>query len=250
MMTDEQRFIFDVQGYLLVPGVLSKPKIKQMLDEMAGKGLGDAQNDPSKSRFGGFLGWGPLWRDLIDHPKIFPLLVEMMGPYLRIDHAYGMAMRAAGKRGGEGLHNRAGMLDHGIYYISHGNLARNGLMVVSWALTDAPLGSGGFCCIPGSHKALYPVPKNWYDVHDNPMVKQIPMRAGDVVIFTESLTHGTMAWTDETHERRSVLLKYCPGYMQWGQKPMDASKIEGLTKRQKKIMEGAYVWERAKATED
>ena len=119
----------------------------------------------------------------------------------------------------------------------------NGLVVVSYSLTDIEPGAGGFCCIPGSHKAQYSMPEKWYQLDDNPLVQQIPQRAGDAVIFTESLTHGTWPWSDPNAQRRSVLMKYTPHYMQWANNPMNAD-IEGLTERQKFILQGPYVNQR------
>src|SRR6188768_38217 len=108
MMTDEQRYLFDLQGYLVVPGVLSAAQVAQYQADMKSHEIKNPDNDPGKSRFVGFLEWGKHWADLIDHPTIMPLLAEMLGPKFRLDHAYGMAMSATGVRGGEGLHHEAG----------------------------------------------------------------------------------------------------------------------------------------------
>src|SRR5690606_19047212 len=116
----------------------------------------------------------------------------------------------------------------------------NGLIVVSFALTDIDPGIGGFACIPGSHKALYKTPQKYYSVENNPIAIQVPQKAGDVVIFTEALTHGTMPWRNKTGERRSVLLKYCPHYMQWSTRTMEVN-TDQLTERQRLILQGPYV---------
>lgn len=47
----------------------------------------------------------------------------------------------------------------------------------------------------------------------------------------------------EEQERRAALLKYCPHYMQWSGRPMN-SEIDGLTERQKLILQGPYVAQR------
>ena len=153
-----------------------------------------------------------------------------------------MAARKGGEEGHFGMHHQGGMFGHRCYYVTHGRQMHNGLMVVSFALSDAPAGAGGFCCVPGSHKALYDIPPAFRAAEDNPLARHVPMKAGDVLIFTEALTHGTMGWT-APHERRQVLLKYCPHYMQWSNGTMDAS-MDGLTDRQQLILEGPHVWER------
>ena len=38
--------------------------------------------------------------------------------------------------------------------------------------------------------------------------------AGDMLIFTEALVHGTTTWTSD-QRRRSLLYKYSPGYSAW-----------------------------------
>lgn len=244
-MTPHEKFFFDVNGYINIEGVLPPEQVKQMVADMEKNGVKDPDNNPSLSRFSGFLGWGEQWRNLIDHPRMLPIITTLLGPKFRLDHAYGMAMRAEGKAAPRGreLHHNSHMYHHGCYYVTHQQIIHNGLIVVSFALTDIAPGAGGFICIPGSHKASFETPSDWYNFDNNPMVRQIPQKAGDVLVFTEALTHGTAPWTSTSNERRSVLLKYCPHYMSWAANPMNAN-IEGLTERQKLILEKGYVWER------
>ncbi len=166
-MTDEQRFLFDLQGYLVLPGVLPPDQIARMLAAMDEHGVKDPANDPAQSRFDGFLDWGPDFRALIDHDRVVGVLRGIIGETFRLDHIYGMAMRADGKRGGEGLHHEAAMFDYGCFHVAHGTRMHNGLVVVSFALTDVLPGSGGLCCIPGTNKSIFPVPHHLYGV-DHP----------------------------------------------------------------------------------
>lgn len=250
MMTLEQKFIFDVQGYIVLENVLSGERMERMRKDMSDHGIVAPANDPNQSRFSDFFQWGKDWTDLIDEERVLPFLEEMLGPYFRLDHWYGMAMSADGVQGGEGLHHEANMFHHGCYYVTHREKMHNGLIVVSYALTDIEPGKGGFACIPGSHKALYPVPGHWYALDGNPMVRQVPQKAGDVLIFTESLTHGTYPWTSTKNERRSILLKYSPQYMHWGKPGAERENIPGLNERQKLILEDAYIWQREKVPLD
>lgn len=250
-MNDEQRFLFDLQGYLLVPGVLDGDAIGRMLGEMDAHSVDPPEDGGDSYRFGDFLRWSEDYRILIDHPQLLPIVAELLGPRFRLDHAYGMATRpgrtdasaSAAPKAGYTLHHSAGMFDHGCYYVTHGNRLHNGLIVVSWALTDIAPGAGGFCCIPGSHKSVFPMPGGFYQIDGNPLVCQVPQRAGDVLIFTEALTHGTWPWTDPNGQRRSVLMKYSPHYMMWSPTPM-AVDFDGLSERQQLILQGAGVWNR------
>ena len=82
------------------------------------------------------------------------------------------------------------------------------------SLVDVPAG-GGFACIPGSHKSHFPWPQDEIDVDDGPPIVDNPaIRAGDVVLFTEALCHGACKWTLDT-PRRSVFVRYCTSYASW-----------------------------------
>ena len=110
----------------------------------------------------------------------------------------------------------------------------NGLTVVTFQLTDVPSGAGGLIVIPGSHKSNYPCPKNMrlYQEHQE-HIRQLVCNAGDVAIFTEAVTHGTLPWTAE-HPRRSILTRYTAGNMAY----VPAYEIpEWANERQRAVME-------------
>ncbi|MDA1088382.1 MAG: phytanoyl-CoA dioxygenase family protein [Verrucomicrobia bacterium] len=241
-MTDEEKYIFDLQGFLKLESVLSPAEVSAMQNDMAEHGIANPDNNPQKSRFQ-FLDWGDRWRNLIDHERLLPCLNAIIGERFRLDHIYGMAASKDGESGQFGLHHESHMFGHGCYSHFEKGRMHNGLIVVSFALSDTTEGGGGFICIPGSHKANFNTPKPFYSAENNPLVVNVPVKAGDVIIFTESLTHGTAQWTLE-HERRAALLKYCPHYMNWSKGAINAEAIDGLTDRQKLILEGGYVWQR------
>src|SRR5205823_13544254 len=104
-----------------------------------------------------------------------------------------------------------------------------------------PSGAGGFCCIPGSHKSNMPFPDRYRDLAAPvEAIVQLPLDAGDVVIFTEALSHGALAWSAE-RERRVLMYKYSPGYMQWerGSPFVDPGAHE-WTDVQRQILRGPY----------
>jgi len=173
-------------------------------------------------------------RDLIDHQAVMPYLIELLGPKLRLDHDYGMFMQ---KRDGHGgLHGGHGG-SH--WYRFRNGRMENGLTVVTYFLTDAPAGAGGFCCVPGSHKSNYSVTEIPQAIkrfeQDAHYVVQPAVEAGDVFIFTESTIHGTLPWQAD-HERRNILFKYSPGYSTWALNYYDTVDLGGLTSQQKRMI--------------
>jgi hypothetical protein len=198
---------------------------------------------------GGFLAWeGNDFRKLLHHPRMMSYLKEIVGNKFRLDHAYGILMRK-GNAGGT-LHGGGTPYDPAQYYVFRNGKMYNGLTVVSWALTDALPGQGGFCCIPGSHKSNFPCPSHLRPVVNNPKcMVGVHQKAGDVVIFTEALTHGTLPW-NAAHPRRSILFKYSPGHSSWGRERSSDSLREKMTSEDQRLMlEPPYVHNRKPVVE-
>ena len=118
-------------------------------------------------------------------------------------------------------------------------------ITATWQLRDVTFEDGGFCCVPGSHKANYPVPPGVTSI-DEPrgLVKHIEMKAGDVLFFADGANcHGTYPWLGEL-SRRGVLIKYSSRSFnrsggelshpehRWG------DVVEGMTDAQLAVMRG------------
>jgi ectoine hydroxylase-related dioxygenase (phytanoyl-CoA dioxygenase family) len=91
-----------------------------------------------------------------------------------------------------------------------------GLIVVAFELFDTFENDGGFCCIAGSHKGNIELPQSWADLSQgvHPCITRVPARAGDAIIFTEALTHGTLPWTVDA-PRQTVFYKFSPHGTTW-----------------------------------
>ncbi|MGA1199039.1 MAG: hypothetical protein ACO36I_21300, partial [Candidatus Latescibacterota bacterium] len=87
------------------------------------------------------------------------------------------------------------------------------------------------------HKSNYPCPADMklYLKHQE-HIRHITCKAGDVVIFSEATTHGTLPWTAD-HPRRSLLTRYTAGNMSYV-KPYDIP--EWANERQRAVMEPPY----------
>lgn len=241
-MNDEQRYLFDLRGYLVVEGVLSPGEVAELNNVYNEQRVPPPGASIESQRFSGFFLWDQAYRRLIDHPQILPILTEVLGPDLRLDHAYGIKMRS--RTDGLHLHGGNTPYDPPEYYHVRGGKIYCGLTVVTYALCDIPKSSGGFCCIPGSHKNNFPLPAGvkTYE-RDLGCVVQVPVHAGDVLIFTEALTHGTLQWT-ANWERRSILLKYAPGFLAWGRPNWPEALLQVATPTQRLLLEGPYVHKR------
>ncbi|MBM3213610.1 phytanoyl-CoA dioxygenase family protein [Candidatus Poribacteria bacterium] len=242
-MTDHERYFFDVNGYLVLEDVLSQEQIAHLREVIERQKLPPATDAIESQRFGGFFLWDQGFRDMLTQPRILGVLKELLGEKLRLDHAYGIVMSTSNV--GLQLHGGAAPYDPAQYYIYRNGRMYNGLTVASWALVDVGPDDGGFCCIPGSHKGNIPLPNDvrHFEAHRD-WVRQVPQKAGSVVIFTEALTHGTLPWR-APYDRLSILLKYSPAHEAWGRANPPSPELDALLDdAQKRLFEPPYIWRR------
>ncbi|MDA0788114.1 MAG: phytanoyl-CoA dioxygenase family protein [Proteobacteria bacterium] len=228
-MTEEQRFLFDTFGYIVVRNVVSDAQI-QALKETLRQPV-EQWDDASDQQ--GPLHWGEAWRDLLDLPGLSPILEQMIGngpllaarqgragereplPTFRIDHINVHTHIRKGFKGAM-LHGDWKATGGSQFFRYHDGRFFNGLVAVAFELYDTHPNGGGFGCIPGTHKANLSLPGRWRDlskgVHES--VTRVPAKPGDAIVFTETLTHGTLPWTVDA-PRTTVFYKFSPHGTSW-----------------------------------
>ncbi len=238
------QYLLDLKGYLVVEDVLSEEEVRVLNELIDNQEL---PNPEEQIRFGsaagahperpGFLEWGSPFCNLLDHSKIMPILRLRLGDCFRLDRIYGLHMRKGMSRGK--LHADYGATAPnsgargGEYFHLNDSRSLNGFLVVSWNLTLSGPGSGGFCCIPGSHKSNFKLPNKIAEAPEESDCFVIPdAPAGSVTLFSEALTHGTAAWTAK-HDRRALLFKYCVSELAWSANRVRPPETVCLSPRQK-----------------
>ncbi len=229
-MSDAERYRFDNQGFLVRRGVLAPGDVAALNAAVDVLDLPPPGPDIGSQRFDDFLPVARRFRDLMDHPAVLEIVREVCGPNVRLDHAYGIVMARA--TAGLGLHGGGSPYDPAQHYRVDAGRIRTGLTSAQWALVDHPPGGGGFVCIPGSHKSGFALPATF----DRDMVVQVPLAAGDVVVFTEALTHGTLPWQGPDH-RRTLLYKYSPGNSAYSHAQWSDELLTACTERQRLLLQ-------------
>ncbi len=255
-MNEDEKYLFDLNGYLVIENVLTPEEIdaaNEAIDrhqdqgtlrprELTLDGGSEAlKGAHGRGDLGGMLNWEDPWcnpfREMLIHPHIVPYLNEILGTGFRMDHQMFLLWM---DKGAEGFvfHGSSGPnFDPNQYYIFRNGKMHNGLTVVSFQLTDVNPGDGGLIVIPGSHKSNLPCPKEMrgyqkYQEH----VRQIVCKAGDVAIFTEAVTHGTLPWNAD-HPRRSIMTRYTAGNLAY----VPAYPVpEWANESQRAVMEPPY----------
>ncbi|MBX3012231.1 MAG: phytanoyl-CoA dioxygenase family protein [Caldilineaceae bacterium] len=192
-ITADERFAFDVAGYLHLRGLLSRAEIAEYttLMDAAEKinpaelnadypdGLKQQLNRPLSRMFDA----DPRFARLLDHPVVAAYLVEFLGSdYRHIDND--LYYTLPGYTGG---HWHRGVSAHRSGHVVAGEFICP-MVKVFYCMTDVGPGEGEFVVVPGSHKASFKVE---YDGRIDLPAQHIfnDVKAGDVIIFNEALLH-------------------------------------------------------------
>ena len=84
------------------------------------------------------------------------------------------------------------------------------------------------------------------------MVVNPSCRAGDLLIFNEATTHGTLPWRG-AHERRSLLYRFSPMYLHFYGSYHQTSFpewVNELTEAQRAVLEPPYIYYRPLIEDD
>ncbi|CAL1155965.1 unnamed protein product [Cladocopium goreaui] len=185
-MTDEEKFFFDLNGFIHVRGALSAEEVKSLNDgidahrgeikERTDTALRNTRADSplagdgktGRRDLGGMLGWPKPhclpWRNLLSHPRLLPYLTTLCSPGYRMDH---LPLIITSYKGSEGFHlhggplTEAGHFNPTLQYRCVNGQFYNSLLAMSVQLVDHAPGDGGFCVIRGSHKLNFPVPPDF-----------------------------------------------------------------------------------------
>ncbi len=208
--TPEQRYLFDTQGWILIPGVLPADEVEEMR-AFCERLHRNPESLPEDERS---LIAGPLER-LTDHPVIVGFMNEFLAhPALSSQDCYGFRMESASlcvRSVGEGTfgpHNGNGLWrlpgDSHNYRCIPGK-ARSGLTCIVWELNEVEHGGGGTMLVNGSHKAAFSPP-----VQDpgSPLWTTYACPAGSLLIFSEGTTHSTSPWKSTQRDRIAIFSRY------------------------------------------
>ncbi len=216
-ITAEQRFLFDLQGFLLLRNVLSAEEcaaFRATLERLEGQHFEDAwigevkaegepaptcdRRAPGSVHFNGLLRLDSSFDRLIDHPAVFPCLQDFMGEPQLMNTWSILKSRGAG----------AGGWHRGVEpynYTYRNGVIRSRMLNVVYFLTDNGPEDGCIVAIPGSHKCNLDLA--WGDYKGLELPGSIPVtgRAGDVFMFSETTIHSGLP---KTTDGRRVNLYY------------------------------------------
>ena len=226
-MTDEEKFRFDLNGYLIRPAILTQDEIAAVLDQIDRINHSPASLPPEQRAMPG--GAASL---LIDHPQIVEVLHEIIGPDIRLENSY-CIWREKGEQHGE-LHGGGPRQSDPIFgYRCQNGRIHAGMVRVVFELTAVGREDGGTHFIPGSHKINFPMHPDHMSLEDgkrSEFLRSYECPAGSAIFFTENLCHAGPPWQRKT-PRVAVLNAYSHLATHWHRLTFPPAVMAGLSRQ-------------------
>jgi ectoine hydroxylase-related dioxygenase (phytanoyl-CoA dioxygenase family) len=189
MLTGEQRAFFEEEGYLVIPDALTPEELtraRQAADAAEKRWRADLSlpgvRRPDLEQVLGILEYHTFLSDLLEHPRVFPLVQELIGPsVMMLDHDY--FITPPGAEIPFGWH-----FDFDMPAVDHPS---SRLMVkVFYVLEDIPEDGGATLVLPRSHRTPLGVEMPNSEIpEDLPGAVKMALPAGSAYLITGRTYH-------------------------------------------------------------
>ena len=267
-ITDLDRYLFDLRGYLVLRNAVSKDQVAAMnaiVDTMPNMEPGEWYGHVHRENFEASRGIayqqiyeaGEPFEALIDNPAWIEKVKTFIGGEGTFDYNNGelfidenfVSIRGPG--GAIGLHSGGHQGVKRTQYRYHNGQFMCGQINILLGLTDIGPRDGATMVIPGSHKANFEHPQfAQQKIGDGASVDgvegaiEVHLDAGDAILFVDALSHGSAKRVNEG-ERRILVYRYGPA---WGtfRFPYRPSQelLNRLTPRRRSIVLPQEPWKR------
>ena len=233
-------YLFDLNGYIILKNAIRKDDLCEMnqwvddhweyvlgqrrsQNEDTGAWIGHVEthtySDADGCNFQNIVEGGAVFRRLINYPSWIAHCRRWINPTNGIS-IHENLLNVRGQGGYIGIHGGGA---HPLFYLTFRQENTGEWMVgqinVIGALHNIGPGDGATTVVPGSHKSAMRHPLLTEQVYrsDDAAGKQIGMKelyleAGDVLMLTDAMTHGSAARTNEDY-RRITLYRYSPRFL-------------------------------------
>lgn len=258
----ENDYLFDLHGYRIIKGALSPDEVRRInawIDEQqnaqppreTGEWIGDVEVHSYQGHDGtnyqNIVEGGAVFEELIDHPSwIDDVRRTVCNDYhgLSINECF---LNVREQSGFIGIHSGGHLAAFQATNHSIGGQWMVGQINVLMALTDIGAGDGATTIVPGSHKSheVHPALRDGkQNAYNDDIVAgqqlgmtEVHLRAGDALMFTDGLCHGSAARTN-AGQRRICIYRYSPHLMiQRFNYVASDELLERLTPARRKILQ-------------
>lgn len=243
-MSEGQRYAFDVQGWICLPGLLSEDELGAVLEHQY-KYTSEPESLPPEER----NSVGGASQILLDHPVLAGVLNEILSfQGLASEDCYGFRFERTrtesrpyghenyNAHGGSGYFTLNG--DSHIYQMIPGKI-HSGLTRVVWELHEVEEGGGGTLFMSGSHKAAFDLPEE-ASGRDNPLWDTYGCPPGSAVVFTEGLCHSGDTWTNKNRDRLCLFSLYNTVNCRWGRSSVPREVVAAMPPKRQTLFRDVW----------
>ena len=258
-LTPAQRLHFDIYGFVLLENVLTPDEVARMKDalhrmkadpDLKSKRVYAHQRGEHHILLGNLVEYDPALLEYAAHPKLVPLVEEVVGGKVRLEETEAIINRRDPEADIEELHKRrynpTGLhrgTQHGWgTYIEQSKFHCIFVKTLTY-LTDVGPDDGGTCFIPGSHRLTWDREEMIEAaLSDDKLIYQVEAAAGSTLLFPESLIHSTTAIRSDK-ERTILVAGYTPPMVrEWPGNEICPDFIETLPEDIKPLISGSDSW--------
>jgi hypothetical protein len=259
-MTDEQRFIFDLKGWLLIPSVLQPDEIREIKEFLDALQF-NPESLPERERHV----CGGASSQLLDHPVIVGVLNEIIASRQKSrdrdvppesgeePKVYGFRCdawnltrrtydptRSASDPPPSPPHNGGvEMFPTHSFRVFNGSITSPVTRVV-WELNPVKKWMGGTLFMSGSHKSNFPIPPEHRQI-DSPLFETYGCPAGSVLFFTESICHGGPQWLDPENDRMALFFHYMHASAKWHYGAPPHETVMAMPPKRRTLFRGVWI---------
>ena len=238
-MSEHDRIVFDLKGYIVKPAVLNENQVKVLQDFVLRQ-----KNDPeSLAPHERQLPGGP-FADLIDHPVVMDILLNVIDPdieKIRLENVF-LSYREMGES--EWKPHAGGLTTNPNYaYNFHDGRIYSGMTRVVWELSEVKQDRGGTCFIPGSHKANYNIRTNplaSIDARDSGLWESYSCPPGSLIVFSEAVRHSGDIWRNPNNPRIAIFCAYNHINVRHHKPDIATEVIEKLAPKHQRFFKDVY----------
>ena len=258
-LTAAQRLHFDIYGFVLLENVLTSDEVGRMTDalhrmkadpHLKSKRVYTHKRGTHHVLLGNLVEYDPALLEYAAHPKLVPLVEEVVGGKVRLEETEAIINRRDADADLEELYKRrynpTGFhrgTQHGWgTYIEQSKFHCIFVKTLAY-LTDVGPDDGGTCVIPGSHRLTWSREEMIEAaLSDDKLIYQAEASAGSVLLFGEALIHSTTAIRSDT-ERTILIAGYTPPMLrEWPGNEVSPEFVETLPEEIKPLISGSDSW--------
>ncbi len=259
VLTRAQRFHLEVNGYVVIPGVIDSTEVTALRDslidarrvalehshEQRRPVVGPGSRPPNLLKIRSILEAYPAVCRYVTNPKVVAAAEDAVGSEVRLVEVYGICNR---RESVEASHNTyrfhrgadpvsGGYVRDGVYYC-------NFVKALTY-LSDVGPEDGGTVIIAGSHKLSLPFAVMVELAKEMPsLVHKVVARSGDTLLQFESVVHATGRISSET-ERFVMIGGYAASlYPWWDLSPLSDTFLQSLPLESRALFTGRQHWNR------